>query len=285
MWHEQVAHRGPNDMISSLSHSIYNTRFGRTGAKWSIWWANNCAGQNKNHCVVWFFQYLIRQGVYCRIDYRFETVGHTYRSTDRCFGVIEKYLSRIENVYTPEEWYQHVKDSTITESLRVEVTKMYQQYFREPQKHLRQMYTERDKDIDRWKATRIPHVVWFNLEPVNGAIDTLKKYMYGYNIPMTFLKLCAKSPSTRNHVFSYCPQYQSPPRCESYPLPIKVAKAADLMKLAVQYLPSLAKDMYIDLPAVEGSNLSDCEDSDWFTGHNQFLFVYLLVWQATLFPY
>ncbi len=24
MWHEQVAHRGPNDMISSLSHSIYN---------------------------------------------------------------------------------------------------------------------------------------------------------------------------------------------------------------------------------------------------------------------
>lgn len=53
-------------------------------------------GQNKNHCV-WFFQDLIRKGVYSRIDYKFLVVGHTYGPADRCFGTIEKYLMRIEN--------------------------------------------------------------------------------------------------------------------------------------------------------------------------------------------
>ncbi len=155
MWHELVAHRGSNDVVSSLSHFIYNTRFGRTGAKWSIWWADNCAGQNKNHCVIWFFQDLIRKGVYSRIDYKFLIVGHTYGPADRCFGVIEKYLDRIETVYTPQDWYQHVKDSAVAESSRVEVIEMQQGYFREHKKHLRQMYTERDKDLYRWKAARI----------------------------------------------------------------------------------------------------------------------------------
>ena len=64
MWNELVAHRGANDVVSCLSHFIFNTALGRTGAKWSIWWADNCIGQNKNHCVVWFFQDLIRRNVF-----------------------------------------------------------------------------------------------------------------------------------------------------------------------------------------------------------------------------
>ena len=56
MWSELVAHRGANNVVSCLSHFIYNTKLGRTGAKWSVWWADNCGGQNKNHCVVCFFR-------------------------------------------------------------------------------------------------------------------------------------------------------------------------------------------------------------------------------------
>ena len=120
--------------------------FGRTGAKWSIWWADNCAGQNNN--VIWFFQDLVRKGVYSRIEYKFLIVGHTYGPTDRCFGVIEKHLGRIKNVYTPGEWYQHVRDSAVTESSRLEVIEMQQEYFRDHRKHLCQMYAKRDKDRD-----------------------------------------------------------------------------------------------------------------------------------------
>ena len=54
---------------------------------------------------MWFFQELVRQKVYSRIDYKFLVIGHTYGQTDRSFGVIENYTSRIKTVYTPHQWY------------------------------------------------------------------------------------------------------------------------------------------------------------------------------------
>ena len=122
MWHEMVARRGANDVISCLSHFIYHSRLGRTGAKWSIWWADNCPGQNKNNYIMWFFQELIHQKVYSRIDYKFLVVGHTYGPTDRSFGVIEHYTSRIESLYSPlvvwtcekcSNWNRGQRDGTI----------------------------------------------------------------------------------------------------------------------------------------------------------------------------
>lgn len=79
MWHELMAKRGANDVISCLAHFIFSTAMGRTGARWSIWWADNCPGQNY---VVWFFQDLIRRGIYSRIDYKFLVVGHIYLQSD-----------------------------------------------------------------------------------------------------------------------------------------------------------------------------------------------------------
>ena len=55
MWNELVAHRGANDVVSCLSHFIFNTALGRTGAKWSIWWADNCIGQNKKKFLIFLY--------------------------------------------------------------------------------------------------------------------------------------------------------------------------------------------------------------------------------------
>ena len=59
MWHELVAKRGASDVISCLEHFIYRTQLGRMGAKWSIWWSDNCPGQNKS--LMWFFSDSIRR--------------------------------------------------------------------------------------------------------------------------------------------------------------------------------------------------------------------------------
>ena len=80
-----------------------HTRVGHTGAKWSIWSADNCPGQNKNNYTMWFFPDLIRQKIYSRIDYKFLIAGHTYGATYQAFGVIERHTSKIETVYTPEQ--------------------------------------------------------------------------------------------------------------------------------------------------------------------------------------
>ena len=145
MWHELLAKKGANDVISCLSHFIFHNALGRTGAKWSIWWADNCPGQNKNNYVIWFFQDLIRREVYSRIDYKFLMVGHTYGPTDRSFGVLERYTSRIETVYTPQQWYEHIHNA----ASGIVVTEMKQSSFRDYRQHLRRMYTERTHDVDK----------------------------------------------------------------------------------------------------------------------------------------
>ena len=105
MWHEMLARRGCNDVMSCLSQFIFHTPLGRTGARWSIWWADNCPGQNKNNYIMWFFQDLIQCNVYSRIDDKFLIAGHIYGSTDQTFSVIECYTSRIDTVYLPSQWY------------------------------------------------------------------------------------------------------------------------------------------------------------------------------------
>ena len=183
MWHELLARRGCNDGISCLSRFIFHTKLGRTGAKWSIWWADNCPGQNKNNYIMWFFQDLIRRKVYSRIDYKFLIAGHTYGSTDQAFGMTERYATRIDTVYTPMQWYQHVRDAGLgTKS--IEVVEMKQAYFYDYRKQLRKIYTERNKDEDKHNLD-FQNIVWFNFGKGEKEIDgeiTQKKY--GFAIPM-----------------------------------------------------------------------------------------------------
>ena len=106
---------------------------------------------------MWFFQDLIRQNVYTRIDYTFLVVGHTYGPTDRSFGVIERYTKHVETVYTPQHWYEHVRKSSVD----VEVYEMEQSTFKDYRQHLRKMYTERSQDINK-KPLDFSHCLWFN---------------------------------------------------------------------------------------------------------------------------
>ena len=246
MWNELIAHRGANDVVSSLAHFIFNTRSGRTGAKHSIWWADNCPGQNKNHCVVWFFQDLVRQQVYSRIDYKFLVVGHTYGPTDRFFGVIENHLKKIENVYTPQEWYCHVQSS----STSIEVIEMKQEFFCDYWSHLRLLYTEH-KDV-HGKPVDFSKAIWFNfgegdeLLPLKGLVK--KKHpdevwvRYSYDPHEMPQKVCYMKNN-----FDYV--QHSPDRLyKSAPIPIKKAKAADLKRLANDYVPRDVRNMYLNLP-------------------------------------
>lgn len=93
---------------------------------------------------MWFFQDLIRRKVYSRIDYKFLIAGHTYGFTDQTFGMIERYATRIDTVYTPVQWYQHVSDAGHG-AKSVQVVEMEQDYFYDFRQHLRKMYTDEPK--------------------------------------------------------------------------------------------------------------------------------------------
>ena len=87
---------------------------------------------------MWFFQDLIRRNVYSRIDYKFLIPGHTYGATDQVFGAIERYASRIETVYIPNQWYDHVRNAC-TGASAIEVVEMAQCFFRDHHCHLKKV--------------------------------------------------------------------------------------------------------------------------------------------------
>ena len=261
MWHELLAKRGANDVTSCLAHFIFRTALGRTGAKWSIWWADNCPGQNKNNSLMWFFQDLIRRNVYTRIDFKFLVVGHTYGPADRYFAVIEKHTSKLETVYTPQQWFDHVRKAATSPNCRIEVTEMPQSSFRDYRKHLRKQYTERTQDLDN-KPLKFSNAVWFNFgrgeKLVDGKLIVLEhpnevwvRHTYDANEAPQHVSYFKKRGVQRG--FDGPP----PPLYDNYPIAIKKAKADDLKKLVTHYVPVEYQGFYSELPTVDNTNSDD----------------------------
>ena len=99
--------------------------------------------------------------MYSRAGYRFLVVGHTYGLADRYFGVIEKYVRKIENVHTSKEWYKHVKESSLASSSKIEVIKKEQSGFYDYWSYLHNMYAESKTDIDECEV-EFSKLLWFN---------------------------------------------------------------------------------------------------------------------------
>ena len=262
MWHEIMARRGANDVISCLSHFIYNTPLGRSGAKHSIWWADNCPGQNKNNCMIWFFQDLIRRKVYSRIDYKFLIPGHTYVPADRFLAIIEKHANKIENVFTPKDWKQHVCDAFVHSEYKVQVVEMQQSNFRDYYESLNFRYTERTKDEDK-NPLNFHSAVWFNFgsgeKVVNNKVVECTHLnevwvRHTYNI--------SEEPQRVSYSKKRGMKETVIPRClyQQYPLPIKKAKADDVKRLAVKYLPAQHQQFYANIPSTTADDDSDEDD-------------------------
>ena len=258
MWHELLAKRGANDVISCLAHFIFCNPLGRTGARWSIWWADNCPGQSKNNFIMWFFQDLIRRNVYSRIDYKFLVVGHTYGPTDRSFGVIEHYTSKVETVYTPQQWYEHVKQAAV----RIKVAEMEQTFFRDYRQHLRKLYTERNQDIDK-QPLDFSRIVWFNFgkgeKVIAGKVTMVDHPMevwvrHTYDVMETPKRVSYYKKRGGQSIDTKPPQLY-----EQYPIPLKKPKADDLHKLVANFVPSEYQEFYVELPT-NGSDSSADED-------------------------
>ncbi|CAG8683796.1 15390_t:CDS:2, partial [Cetraspora pellucida] len=86
-WHaiytEGKASKGPNEVTSILNHFLVSV----TGeAKEIKLWADNCGGQNKNSCLLWYLLWLCNTKIFHKIDYQFQIKSHTRNSVDRGFG-------------------------------------------------------------------------------------------------------------------------------------------------------------------------------------------------------
>ena len=218
---------------------LVKTPLGRTGAKWSIFWADNCPGQNKNNYIMWFFSDLIRRHIYSRIDYKFLIPGHTYGPTDRNFAVIEKYAAKVENVHTPQQWYDYVRNAVVGICSRVEVLEMEQESFRNYRDHLRKLYTERSRDMNN-RPLDFTGAVWFNFGKGEKMVDEkLVLFEHPSEVWVRHTYNVEEIPQRVSFLKKRGMQNSGgipPPLYNQYPLPIKKEKAEDVRKLVDKYI-------------------------------------------------
>ncbi|CAG8725367.1 14665_t:CDS:1, partial [Ambispora leptoticha] len=96
-WHviytEGKALKGANE-VASIIHLFLTSTAG--DAKKIRLWADNCGGQNKNTCLLWYFLWACHTQIFQEIEYRFQIKGHTRNSVDRGFGLTKREYTRSE---------------------------------------------------------------------------------------------------------------------------------------------------------------------------------------------
>ena len=106
-WTENQAGRGPNEVGSCILAFIQASNIkGRL-----IAWSDCCAGQNKNFFIICLWQYLILKKMLTEVDHKFPVSGHSYMESDRDFALVEKKFRKRENIYSPDEYMELLRNS------------------------------------------------------------------------------------------------------------------------------------------------------------------------------
>ena len=172
--------------------------------------------------------------------------------------MIEKHASKVEAVYTPHQWFDHVREAVMNASYRIEVTEMQQSNFRNYRDHLRKQYTEQTKDLDN-KPLNFSDAVWFNFGVGEKLVDGKQVELEHPN------ELWIRHTYNVNEAPQQVSYFKKrgvhlgidgppPPLYEYYPIPIKKAKADDLKKLVADYIPGDYQSFYSELPTVDSDN-------------------------------
>ena len=83
--------KGANTVISQLDYYFAQHGLGETEV---FLHADDCTGQNKNNCMLWYLAWRVMTGRHIQITLSFLVVGHTKFAPDWCFGLFERLFRR-----------------------------------------------------------------------------------------------------------------------------------------------------------------------------------------------
>ena len=104
LWNESIAGRADEDLSSVFVKAILHF-----GCEYTVLWADNCGGQNKNWTLYGSMVWLVNSGQgQNTITIKYLTKGHTFMSADVFHKDVEKVWKTQRNVFTFDDFVQLV---------------------------------------------------------------------------------------------------------------------------------------------------------------------------------
>ncbi|XP_054287369.1 uncharacterized protein LOC129003147 [Macrosteles quadrilineatus] len=119
LYHQGVAAKGCNEVCSFIQKYINDNVPANVDELYL--YSDNCTGQNKNHTMIRFLQYLIDSGRFKKIVYRLPIRGHSYLPCDRVFGVVKRKLRRCDRYYTVKEVTEMIISASVQGKFTVDL--------------------------------------------------------------------------------------------------------------------------------------------------------------------
>lgn len=85
------AGKGANGVLSYVHHFLEKHGIGETSGHFH---ADNCSGQNKNNCALWYMAWRVIHNLHKNIQYSFMIAGHTKFAPDWCFGLLKQRVRK-----------------------------------------------------------------------------------------------------------------------------------------------------------------------------------------------
>ena len=174
-WTECTAAKNPETLVSCLDTHLRHTE--PHNRKWNVFWADNTRSQNKNHTVVFYFDYLVACGFRERIDYKFLEPGHSFGAVDRDSGLAESLFKNAEYLETPIDYADTINNSSLFPRLTWILPP--QSAFKSYSTWLRKKYRARSQDIFK-QDYRFSDTMYFNfgigenVDPTDGIVKTFR---------------------------------------------------------------------------------------------------------------
>jgi hypothetical protein len=113
VYHEGEGGKGPNEVVSLLSHYIETYILSDPNVKKLKIFADNCAGQNKNNPITRFIMALVEVGKFDSVELLYPIRGHSFMPCDRDFSLIKRKLRKIDRLYLIEEILDVIRSASI----------------------------------------------------------------------------------------------------------------------------------------------------------------------------
>lgn len=222
MYDEITGKKTPNEPISFLHHYIENILDKNVTTLYIF--SDNCAAQNKNISLVRFLYSLVHSGGNNieNVVHRYPEPGHSFLPCDRCFGMVEKSIRKIERVFLPNEYFNHFKKASrifnvipVTQDMILNYVEHFAAFFK------------KNIGINRNKER-------FTISKYRLIIYDSSKLVIQCSITSNVLICSEFTPTRSNNNIPILPNS----RVYDSPLALKAVKLENIMKLANEYVPN-----------------------------------------------